>query len=72
MISTDVILIFLASYIVMQSVCHRFERKDLYTRIMCRDVSDYTDNVDSKRTKKPAKPSAHSKVLDEWRNGGER
>lgn len=55
----------LAAAIVLQSIIHYKERKDLYTRIMCRDVHDYTATV-SPIVKNPH--SAASEVLKKWRD----
>ena len=55
----------LTAVIVLQSIIHYKERKDLYTRIMCRDVHDYTATVSS-TVKNPH--SAASDVLRRWRD----
>ena len=59
----DIILI---AVIVLQSLLHYRERRDLYTRLMSKDLTDYN------RTKSPPPkkhiPSAHERVLKRWRN----
>lgn len=62
-----IITYILAGIIVIQSVIYHFERKDLYTRLMCRDVSDYK-NANGKNVKSPL--SRHREVLDKWRGKG--
>lgn len=52
----------LCAVIVVQQILHTIERRDLYNRIMCRDINDYKGRV----VKEPA--SAHKQVLDRWRN----
>ena len=48
--------------VIIQQVIHHCERKDLYNRIMSRDLDEY------KGTGKPTSgKSAHAKVLDNWR-----
>ena len=63
MISTYVLI----GIIVLLSVLHHFERKDLYNRIMSKTLSEYKGEND--RSPK----SAHRAVMDNWRNkGGEK
>lgn len=59
---TEIILI---AVIILQTVIHFFERRDMYNRLMCKNYSEYT-NAD----KTPPKhiPSAHEKTLAKWRN----
>ena len=58
----------LMGIIIIQDLLHRVERKDLYSRIMCKDINDYKRLDD-----KPSEPtqSAHKKTLGEWRKRGE-
>lgn len=55
----------LIGVIVMQDVIHRVERRDLYNRIMCKDINDY-----KRITNKPAEPvvSAHQRTINKWRH----
>lgn len=48
--------------IAVIEIIHYLERKDLYNRIMCRDIGEY-------RNKNPAKKpmSAHERVLKRWK-----
>ena len=58
----DIILI---AVIVLQSILHYCERRDLYNRIMSKDLSDYKKND---KNLPPHIPSAHDRVLNKWRN----
>ncbi len=60
------VIIALTAIIVIQSIVCHLERKDLYTRLMCRDVSDYK-NANSGESKPPI--SRHKEVLSRWRSG---
>lgn len=51
----------LAIIIIELIIFQHFERKDLYNRIMSRDLSEYKGG----KTKSPL--SAHEKVLKRWR-----
>jgi len=44
---------FLVFIIFGQSLIHYFERKDLYSRIQARDLTDYRTNTANIKTKKP-------------------
>ena len=48
---------------------HAKERKDLYDRIMCRDVKEY-NKIHGNNAPKP--PSGHRRVMDNWRRKGVR
>jgi hypothetical protein len=51
--------------IAVQELLHRAERKDLYNRLMCRDINDY------RRGTPPYPPeNAHKRTLKKWRNLG--
>lgn len=58
----DLILI---AVIVLQSLLHYRERRDLYNRLMSKDLTDYNQ---SKKSPPKAIPSAHERVLKRWRN----
>jgi hypothetical protein len=51
----------LCGIIVIQSVMHRFERKDLYNRIMSRTLTEY------KGERRTGIKTAHDRVLNRWR-----
>lgn len=51
----------LCGIIVVQSLLHRSERKDLYDRIMSKDFTEY------KGEKVLSAKSAHRKILNRWR-----
>lgn len=59
-------LILIASMLlnIIQAIFHFFERRDMLNRIMCDSFTEY------KNIGKPPEhiPSAHSKVLNRWRN----
>lgn len=57
----------LIAVIFVQSLSHRLERKDLYNRIMCKDINDYKD-IDSPMRKSM---SGHERVLKKWRGDEE-
>lgn len=57
----------LSGVIVVQCIVHYIERKDLYTRLMCKDVQDYK-NANKKEIQPPV--SRHKEVLDRWRGKG--
>ncbi len=69
---SNLILICLLSAIVVETmlaivivIVHHFERKDLYTRLMSRDLSDYKNAENTKPPKAPK--SAHKTTLEKWR-----
>ena len=47
--------------IAIQQVMHRMERKDLYNRIMSKNLSEYKGGSPVHAV------SAHKRVLDKWR-----
>ena len=58
----DIILI---AFIVLQSLLHYRERRDLYNRLMCKNLAEYNQG----KTPPPTTiPSAHDRVLRKWRN----
>ena len=57
--------IILIAVIVMQSIFHFTERRDMYNRLMSKSYTEYKA-IDSTPPKNI--PSAHSKVINRWRN----
>ncbi len=51
----------LCGVIVLQSIIHHFERKDLYNRIMSKNLAEY------KGEKCIFVKSAHDRVINRWR-----
>lgn len=51
----------LCGVIILQSTIHHFERKDLYNRIMSKNLTEY------KGEKCISAKSAHDRVLKRWR-----
>ena len=59
---SEIVIAALCLTVAVQEYLHHRERRDLYNRIMSRDLDDY------KGTSKPTSgKSAHAKVLDNWR-----
>lgn len=59
----------LVAFLILQEIWHRTERKDLYNRLMSKNLTEY------KGEKASYTPSAHEKVLKRWRSkrkGGEK
>jgi hypothetical protein len=57
--------IILIAVIIAQEIFHYFERRDMYNRLMSKNLTEY------KQGGTPPKmhiPSAHSRVLNKWRN----
>lgn len=58
--------IILVAIIILQEFIHFIERRDMYNRLMSKNLVDY------KQSGKPPKsnhiPSAHERVLNRWRN----
>lgn len=61
------VLAICAAFAFYVAVSH-FERKDLYNRLMCRDISDYMKNTD-KTVCEPRK-SAHKAAIDKFHSKG--
>lgn len=61
----DIILI---AIIVLQSLLHYRERRDLYNRLMSKNLTEYNQT----KSPPPKKhiPSAHDRVLQRWKNRG--
>ena len=57
--------IILCVVIVIQTVIHFIERRDMYNRLMSKSYTEYKQS-----DKKPPKhiPSAHERTLQKWRN----
>lgn len=51
----------LCGVLVLQQVIHHFERKDLYNRIMSKNLTEYKGDSPGYQV------SAHKKVLSRWR-----
>lgn len=51
----------LCSIIVLQSIIHHFERRDLYNRIMSKNLTEY------KGDKHHSIKSAHDRVIRRWK-----
>lgn len=57
----NVLICILCGIIVLQELLHRFERRDLYNRIMSKTFTEY------KNLGQNYVQSAHKKVLKRWR-----
>ena len=55
----------LCGIIALQQVVHSVERRDLYNRIMSRDLAEYKGESPGYQV------SAHKKVLNRWRKRGD-
>lgn len=55
------IVYLLCGIIIVQSVFHHFERKDLYNRIMSKNLTEY------KGKQAVSVKSAHRQVLNRWK-----
>jgi hypothetical protein len=57
--------IILIAVIILQSIIHFFERRDMLNRLMSKSLTEYRQD-----DKNPPKhiPSAHERVLNKWRN----
>lgn len=51
----------LCGVIIIQQIIHHFERKDLYNRIMSKNLTEYKGDSPGYQV------SAHKKVLNRWR-----
>ena len=56
--------IILIAVIVLQTVIHFFERRDMYDRLMSKNLSDYKTSG----TPPHHIPSAHNRTLNRWRS----
>jgi hypothetical protein len=59
--------IIFGAIIVLQSVLHFIERRDMANRLMSKSYTEYKQSADIHSPKKHT-PSAHSIVLNRWRN----
>lgn len=57
--------ILLIAVIIIQAIIHFIERRDMYNRLMAKDLTDY-----NKGKNPPPKhiPSAHEQTLKRWRS----
>jgi hypothetical protein len=58
-----------AAIIALQQILHWLERRDLYNRLMSRDLTEYKRAAGG-GTGTEARRTAHEKAIDKWRNGG--
>lgn len=61
------VIILQGAVIILQATLHFFERRDMYNRLMSKNLTEY------KQGGKPPKkhiPSAHDRVLKDWRDKG--
>ena len=67
MAMSSIVIIGLLALMAVISVLHHFERRDLYNRLMSRDLSDYrrvaSGDTDEHRE------TAHQKAIKKWRSG---
>ncbi|MCK9477990.1 MAG: hypothetical protein M0R40_00625 [Firmicutes bacterium] len=63
-----IVVAVLSVIIIIQAILHWFERKDLYNRLMCRNMSEY------KTINEPVSKSisAHQRVIEKWRKRQEK
>ena len=53
--------------ILIQALLHYIERRDLYNRLMSKDLTEYKHSGNSSPK---SIPSAHDRVLKKWRDKG--
>lgn len=56
----------LIGLLVLEAIIHHFERRDLYNRIMSKDITDYK----TAGKKKTRVMTAHQRALAAWREKG--
>lgn len=56
---------FLSAVVITMAITQHLERKDLYTRLMSRDLTEYK-STDNYKVPKASK-SAHKTTLERWR-----
>ena len=61
----NVVVYALCGIIVFQQIAHHLERKDLYDRIMSKNLTEYKGESPGYQV------SAHKKVLNRWRKRGD-
>ena len=59
--------IILIAVIIIQSVIHFIERRDMYNRLMSKSLTEYKQ-CDKAPPPKKHIPSAHEQTLRKWRN----
>ena len=63
-----IINLILGAVVVIQSIIHFIERRDMYNRLMSKDLKDYTRNIGDSSNKHTSRiPSAHERVLKNWK-----
>ena len=55
----------LCGVVLIQQIIHHYERKDLYNRIMSKNLTEYKGDSPGYQV------SAHKRVLHRWRKGGD-
>ena len=63
-----VILAFCALIATLEFI-HFRERKDLYDRMMSRNIDEYKRISDNKKTPEDLRESQHQKAVNAWRKG---
>ena len=58
--------IILFTVVIIQSIIHFIERRDMYNRLMSKSLSEYKQG--DKNPPKKHIPSAHELTLKKWRN----
>ena len=58
----DALVYVLCGVIVIQQIIHHYERKDLYDRIMSKNLTEYKGDSPGYQV------SAHRRVLNRWRD----
>lgn len=62
-----IINLILCAVIVIQSIIHFIERRDMANRLMCKDAKEYSNVFPPKDIKHTPIPSAHKRTLDNWK-----
>lgn len=68
--SYSIICVILGGVIFMQSIVHFIERKDLYNRIMSRDLREFSKLSRGSEDLSRQRESAHRKAINDWKSGG--
>lgn len=65
MFDIDILDIIVIAFLILQSFLHFCERRDMYNRLMSKNLTEYKQS-----DKNPPKhiPSAHERTLNRWRN----
>ena len=61
-----IIIISLVLIVIAQNVLHCIERKDLYSRIMSKDLTEYGNIVDNKDKQKNMPKNRMKKVMEDY------